>query len=115
MSARQRAREAQSRLAQMREDDRAGVPKIALSVMAALHVLLVRLDTVVSIAEICDLCGEPEREAHRGVAWLRDHDIIAREVTKGGSGHAARTQFMTDAETADALRAALRRFEDRRV
>lgn len=111
MNARQRAREAQTRLAYMREEDRASVPKIALSVMAALHVLATRQDSVVSIGDVCDFTGEPEREAHRGIGWLRDNRIIERTRTNGGSGHAAPTRFMSDEEVREAERRSQAEFD----
>jgi hypothetical protein len=116
-----RAREAQRRLAQIRHDEPIAVPKIAISVMAALHCLLTgygkEIDAI-SISQIMELTGEKnEREVYKGVAWLRDNLIIERPRTKGGRGHRdppTPTRFLNDAEARDLLQARVLE-HDRRV
>lgn len=108
MSRNTRAVEAQTRLARLREAEPIQVPKVALSVMAALQVLLAGRPVrprEIAVEELVDLTGETEREVQRGLQFLRDELLISRPRTKGGRGHRAPTQLLTDAEAADALRA----------
>lgn len=107
-----RAREAQRRFAEMREEDPMSVPKRAAFVMCALHVLLAGYDKEtddIAVMQLVDMSGESEREVQKALAWLRDALLIERPFTKGGrgvggKGHSAPTRFLTDAEVGVILR-----------